>query len=213
LQSTQCLELASDTALPTGHLVDASKWRSGACNFKAPRKIGEPYPENGLDDFSVFERRMKPAESKVVVDGNVEQVGNVFGGDVSGQSVGRRAWLSDEADGPCRLGETVAKLSSEKTGLSLEFQTNREHYPPRESNTPDDILFQNPVCNTGPVTVGTTAPTPGGACTAARPKLVSVTDTMSLVSRPAQIKPVRNLTRLRVQLPLPWSSTRVSLIL
>ncbi|KAI5449503.1 hypothetical protein NCC49_004647 [Naganishia albida] len=108
LNSTQCLELASDTALPTGHLIDAAKWRDGACNFKSPKKIGEPYPKNGLDDFSVFERRLKPAESKVVVDGDVEQVGNVFGGDVDGQ-----------------LGETVAKLSSEKTGLSLEFQTNQ----------------------------------------------------------------------------------------
>ncbi|KAJ9120260.1 hypothetical protein QFC22_003160 [Naganishia vaughanmartiniae] len=76
--STQCLELAADTALPTGHLVDAAKWRSGACNFKTTKKVGDPYPENGLDDFSVFDRRMTPKESKVIVDGEVEQVGNAF---------------------------------------------------------------------------------------------------------------------------------------
>lgn len=78
-QSTQCLELAPNTALPTGHLIDATKWRSGACNFKTTKRIGDPYPQDGLDDYSVFERRMKPTESKVVVEGDVEQVGNVFG--------------------------------------------------------------------------------------------------------------------------------------
>jgi hypothetical protein len=64
--------------LPTGNLVDATKWRSGVCNFKTTKKVGDPYPENGLDDFSVFDRRMTPQESKVVVDGEVEQVGNAL---------------------------------------------------------------------------------------------------------------------------------------
>lgn len=70
--------MAPGTALPTGHLIDATKWRSGACNFKTPKKVGDPYPADGLDDYSVFERRLKTAESGIVVE-EVEKVGNVFG--------------------------------------------------------------------------------------------------------------------------------------
>lgn len=51
-KSKQILDLASDTALPTGKTIPAPISR----DFSNPKKIGQDFPEGGLDDYWVFER-------------------------------------------------------------------------------------------------------------------------------------------------------------
>ncbi|KAG7530546.1 hypothetical protein FFLO_04972 [Filobasidium floriforme] len=97
-KSKDILDLAEDTALPTGKTVPAPKSR----DFSTPKKIGQDFPEGGLDDYWIFERGSGERE---VLDGGVE------GSDV---------FADIEKD-----KEIVAVLSSDKNNISLNFTTNQ----------------------------------------------------------------------------------------
>ena len=70
-QSKEILDLAPDTALPTGKLTPIPKSR----DFSSPKKIGADFPEGGLDDYWVFQRG--PGKREVMKGGEAAQ-GDVF---------------------------------------------------------------------------------------------------------------------------------------
>lgn len=112
LKSSNILTLDPSTALPTGTLTPSPD--GSAHDHRTGKAIGERYPNKGYDDFYLFDTLGDVDSLPVKFDDNLLKEGSLT--DFLSPFIFTRP--------PAEL-QPVAFLSSEKSGVKLQFTTNQ----------------------------------------------------------------------------------------
>ncbi|KAL7411415.1 galactose mutarotase-like domain-containing protein [Mrakia frigida] len=110
IKSSRTLDLYPETSLPSGSLLPSANGTSH--DHRSGKKIGDQYPSKGYDDFYVFDPKLDtPANPSVFPSADLASSTTDF--------------LTPIIK-PSSPSSPVATLSSEKTGITLNFTTNQQ---------------------------------------------------------------------------------------